>query len=396
MKFPHLFLTLVALLFALPTLPMTAQDTSAGWPVETRCVGEPTTPPEGWTFPGAILMGGPYGIHGLKADWDTTHVLAFTGGYDLIHANGGLSPDMKWLLAAAGDVECSGGCFHPTFYINKLLLFNITGINPREVYTIPWNFSYTDSIALWGIPPIVWTDNEHIVYPIQSEGWSSVDNAVPYTLNPFTQEKKLWGNKYYLRTSPDHSRNLVYDEADNLYRLQDAKSGEIIRTFDLKEFLPMPEFTQVWSPNSAYFLNIRRIEEYIVELVLFDRNGVLNSSVLTINTHSPNPFYLPNDLSISWSPNSDSFWMKIYDESPDRKRYMVNLPNQRLTDLCLPLDKQNMDRWEFVWSPEGNQLATTIYQGRNELSENLVFDLVDWKLYRIGYIDGSVFGWRED
>lgn len=54
-----------------------AQEPDSGWEIIERCVGEPTIPPDDWTFEGTILATGWAGIHGINADWDTPVVQVF-------------------------------------------------------------------------------------------------------------------------------------------------------------------------------------------------------------------------------------------------------------------------------------------------------------------------------
>ncbi|MEO8609344.1 MAG: hypothetical protein ABI690_15740 [Chloroflexota bacterium] len=92
--------------------PAVAQDNkNSGWPVEERCVGEPTKPPAGWTFPGAILMTGHYGIHAVSADVPTPYVVAFiptVPRYGAERINSVLSPDQRWLATTNATVFNGG------------------------------------------------------------------------------------------------------------------------------------------------------------------------------------------------------------------------------------------------------------------------------------------------
>lgn len=392
MKHPRLMAALFGLLPALPTLTLTAQD--AGWPVETRCVGEPTAPPERWTFDGTILLYGPYGIHGLKADWDTTHVLAFTGGYRILHFNGGLSPDKQWIAGPVGYAQLYSNSNIQDFFVTDFALFDISGNHPREVRTIPWAMAYAVQGYYTDQPNIVWLDNQHIIYPIDPEGMgmSYNDDAFPHVLNPFTGEKYAYDNDYYRRSSPDFTRSLIYNDADNFYELEDAKSGTVIRTFDLEKFLPFPKFTEIWSPNSDYFLNVHLIDERTIDIALYTRDGVFVNSILELDISSSNALFVPNaGLDIVWSPDSKYFWGEFAFPPAHKGRYLVDVDQQQIIDPCLPLDGNYI---AFEWSPNSRQLAAGMERGRQH--QVIVFDLDDWKLYKVGYLDGYVIGWRED
>src|SRR5689334_6655260 len=107
MKSLCLLATVLCLFLALS--PSAAQDTGAtGWPVEKRCVSEPTTSPADWSFQGTIFtmdnviyredIGG---VHAIRADVDTPYYVA-ANGKDFVDA-GALSPDGKWFAVPYGD-----------------------------------------------------------------------------------------------------------------------------------------------------------------------------------------------------------------------------------------------------------------------------------------------------
>jgi hypothetical protein len=94
------FFSLLLLFFALS--PAAAQESpDAGWPIEERCIGAPTAPPDDWTYSGTILMTGNSGIHGVNAAWETPHVLTFLNDTDLW--GGALSPDGNWYASPRGN-----------------------------------------------------------------------------------------------------------------------------------------------------------------------------------------------------------------------------------------------------------------------------------------------------
>lgn len=53
------------------------EEPESGWEIVERCVGEPITSSDDWTFEGTILASGWAGIHGINASWDTPRVLHF-------------------------------------------------------------------------------------------------------------------------------------------------------------------------------------------------------------------------------------------------------------------------------------------------------------------------------
>lgn len=100
----------VLVLAALMTLPIPSiaqdDDSLETWPVQQRCAESPALPPDDWSYPGTILMSGYAGIHGMRADWETPHIVAFfrkdsRGGRQLM--GGQLSPDGRWYAVPTGE-----------------------------------------------------------------------------------------------------------------------------------------------------------------------------------------------------------------------------------------------------------------------------------------------------
>lgn len=130
---------LIAIMFLLCIVaPLAAQDATpdTGWPIEQRCVGDPTPPPADWSYDGTILYQGKYGIHGLRSDWPTSRVLAFTNitDSDQFLYGGALSPDFYWYAAAAQTQM-----LNPVPYIADFAELKFT--TPRPFYCSPRIFS---------------------------------------------------------------------------------------------------------------------------------------------------------------------------------------------------------------------------------------------------------------
>ena len=85
----------IALLTLLTLTPLAAQDATPqpGWLVEQHCIGDPTPPPDGWTYDGTIFVNDDVGIHALNPKIKTPHIVLFRQEF----TNGAaLSPDGKW------------------------------------------------------------------------------------------------------------------------------------------------------------------------------------------------------------------------------------------------------------------------------------------------------------
>ncbi|HEX2905985.1 MAG TPA: hypothetical protein VHO69_03950 [Phototrophicaceae bacterium] len=385
MRHSYLFLTLICLLFALPTLSLTAQDTPTAWPVETHCVGEPTTPPEDWTFPGAILMTGNFGIHAVHAGWDTPHVVAFLEKNNTTNT-AGLSPNGLWYAVMLGGVR-------PSAYNNQVVQVDETGIivystlNPREKYSVNWDNTY-GYVGMQALKPnFLWLDNEHLVYTnaLQGEGISAA------IINPFSGESDLqytncvqW-TVAYLQPSPDWS-SFIYDASfkGNEWTLT---SGDITQTLTPEG---SPYMRVIWKPDSSAFVaqNIKYGVDYgepiFSDLALYNDKRQIDSAI------SKNTSILDNSeasVRIDWSPNGRYL---AYIAGDKKELHLADTQTKTVRNLCVSTDS-------LSWSPDGKQLALLKMGDYKQRQQPvLVFDLASDQLHTVAYHSGSIIGWRED
>jgi hypothetical protein len=194
-------ITLITCLFLLVAVaPLAAQDSTpaAGWPVETRCVGDPIPPPGGWTWDGTIFVQGNQGIRDLNDYYQTPYFALFHNAFIYGAA---LSPDGRWYAVPIGEQR------YATMIDYNFVVMGIKVISTdtsRKEYFVPWNFYNRASWAAYAVPKLVWTDNEHLVYPYANA-------PKPYLVNPFTGEKEEWKGELSpsdALVSPDGSRAL--------------------------------------------------------------------------------------------------------------------------------------------------------------------------------------------
>jgi hypothetical protein len=247
MKLICLLPALLLLAFAAP--PAAALDTAdTGWKVEQRCVGEPTAPPKGWTFPGAILMTGHYGIHAVSADIATPYVVAFIPReprYGVITLDGVLSPDQRWYATAEADIHPSG-LRSSELSVYKIVIYST--VSAHKEYEMNWENSYEAYIR-----SIRWRDNSHIVYettqtPKVGDDYSS-DNA--FLINPFTQEKEHWNGKLDplpindFFPSPDWTR-AVYNQEWYDYAPDVRDDWGLFDPMNANELTSLPNLTKIY------------------------------------------------------------------------------------------------------------------------------------------------------
>ncbi len=394
----HLFLMPIMLLLCI-VAPLSAQDATSdtGWPIEQRCVGDPTPPPDDWTYDGTILYQGEYGIHGLRSDWPTSRVLAFTnvmspGNYIV---QGALSPDKQWYAGAEGDSTCRGSCNTADEWVYAVHIFDISGNNPRKIYSMPWKSHYGRNTAGSDRPGLAWLDDEHIIYPFgpskKLDGYSDIDEWIA---NPFTGEIRFWRDQLDLfkpyRHSPDFSRALEsvfngdYNDPNNFYYLVNSETEQIIAELgDRTTMVLLSGYSQVWSPDSSQFLIAQRMNDNVIQLMLYDRQGNALKKILEMPFQNlyAGDFY----IWIKWSPDSHHIvmrWAQSVGEYglQDYTTSIIDLEQEQVTNMCMS------EFEDFEWSPDSDQII---------FEESGLFDLAEWKLYQLD-VDGFVLGWRAD
>jgi hypothetical protein len=386
-------------LFVLAFSNAAAQDDdTSGWPVEQRCVGEPTAPPEGWTFEGAILMTGYAGIHAVQADWETPRVVSTVYARNPgVDGSAGLSPDRRWFAAVEGEFFYSDTLNH-LYVIDEIVVYST--VHRNEVYRVPWRNPHLER---WGAPQMYWLDNEHLIYE-----WSDTEFDHPGELrviNPFDGTSQSWTGKLNLADvgtyrnsipmpsqqypSPDFTLSLYEPEYNGPWGIYDVATGELLTPLSVSAY----RFA-TWKPDSSQFIteveSEPNAEEAGTQLTLFDRNGTPLDTIFALNA--------PRQLNVDhadWSPNQDAFAYAVEAFSPViqrtlRRLYIADMQNKTITDTCL-----NVGRG-LAWSPDGTQLA--FFQPGSEQTRVMVFDLETWSLHPVGvhladWLD-YVIGWR--
>lgn len=366
-----------------------------GWPVEERCVGKATEPPEDWKFPGAILMTGHYGIHAVSADLPTPYVVAFipySPRYDAENLNMVLSPDQRW-VAVPHATNFNGGLW---IELNVYEITVYSTVTPRESYTVPWKatlFGYLYAPR--------WADNVHLIYPtpgIDDTGGEFVSEET-YLINPFTQQSEIYAklkiNPYLENSffnSPDWTRT-VYDarwfdngiDPTTDWGLYDPGTGNKLATLPLT--LKYPSIA--WSYDSSQFAALVGEWDQNQQIVLFDRDGKNQEIMFKVNPG----FVVDSGYGtqvFGWTNNSRYlvFRLKTKTIPPSAEAYIVDVEYKRVFKTCMDM------RNGFASSPDGKLLALIGDEGNS--SPVMIFDPENWKLYTVAYHNGTVIGWRGD
>jgi hypothetical protein len=390
-----------------PAAARDAEDT--GWPVEERCVGEPTKPPEGWTFPGAILMTGHYGIHAISADFQKPYVVAFIYPPTLYGIKSespyksAFPPDKQWIVRLEGNyVDTTPEYSHygtGIYYITGVRVYS-TGL-PRMSYFIPW---YSESAYRGGLHPTplpepMWIDSETIafegkrVYPFTGE----VSEGDYFEQVYYTNVQGIDEADY---PSPDWTR-LIY--VVSLYNFEGVVYGWIESRGDAAQVIQSPLELSLgavveWTPDSAFFSTTiaasgqDSADDFPPErLALFDRNGNQRDIIFDAQTdRSAEP-----RLSAlkRWSTDGRYLAFSILNRKDTifkRHLYIADRKLRRIIDTCLLVDEN------LAWSPDGTKLAMMDFYDYKRQRPVMVLDMERWELYTVTYHDGDVIGWRGD
>jgi hypothetical protein len=400
MEIFHLIPLLLCLILAFS--PTVAQDSeNTGWPVEERCLGEPTPPPDDWTFPGAILLTGHYGIHAVSVDFPTPYVVAFvptTPQRDAETLRGTLSPDQRWYAAAEASVFYGGISAEVSVY--KITIYST--ISAREKYEMDWENVYD----AYNGRLIQWRDNSHIIYETTQTPKIGDDYSPDYAflINPFTQEITKWDGKLNplaltdFFPSPDWTRAVYnrvwYDYAPDVE--DDWGLFDPIKGSQPLQRLTLANRSQViWSPDSVQFVAETETDiegEIVNQLELFNLDGINLESIFLETNGQRIRSTFDESLNIRWS--SDGRYLAFITTTLNYPTiitlYIADMQEKRVYNTCIETSDG------LAWSPDGTKLAMMDFYDYKAHRPVMVLDFETWSLYTVAYHAGSVIGWRDN
>jgi hypothetical protein len=373
-----------------------AQDDGilGGWPIEERCIGEPTTPPPEWTFDGTILMKGYWGLHAYQQDWDTPHVVAFVGGY--LFGEAGLSPDKRWFAVPEGyritTVNDAMMRVYHYEYVEEVVIYST--INPDDAFHMPWRVSYD----LKGrFPQMHWLDEERLIYFMDDE---ENDQSGVFVINLQDRSFNQWDDGLFdivffggwrsfreYVASPDMTRAVHY----NTNALYDIVTGESIHPINVwYAYLDIV----IWAKDSSQFIATIYDETDSTQqhLTVFDRDGQPLDTVLTYAGYA-GPESLRIDGNTAWSEDGRYFSFGMGKVNTDTSNfYIADMQERRIIDTCLGELGEGA-----AWSLDNRQLA--LLPSGSGIIDLLVLDMDDWALYQVAHHDAGwrreIIGWRE-
>jgi hypothetical protein len=366
-------LIVISLLLGLFSIiaPVAAQETppDTGWPVEQRCVGDPTPPPEGWTYDGTIFVQGTQGIRALNQKYATPYFALFESPFIY---GASLSPDGKWYAVPTGYRG------YATMSSNSYVIDGIAVVKTdtsRESHFVPLQTSYQGMFDRYSVPTVHWIDNTHIIYEGRYDGYFDT-----YVMEAFTNEVHLWEGKLsplYVLASPDKTLAVgsTYEDNQFVKKLFHYPSGEGITTLS-------PNLSDlVWSLDSTMFAAILNEDGNSPDtanhqIVTFDRSGNSKSVILL----KPNSQW---SQPLTFSADS-KFLILLVDNT---YFYVADLENQIIIDTCLTLSGRPFLFKPIVWSPDAHQLAFRY------VDVITILNLDTNEFYKLSDIPGEVVAW---
>lgn len=366
-------------------------DSETPWPIEERCVSNPTKPPDRWTYSGTLLMSGYAGIHAMQADWETPRVTAFfhAGALGKPHEGGQLSADGRWYAVPVGETWMEPS-FNQYWLTNGLRIYST--VDDTE---LNFDLSEYDHIlsysrigyygTAWTYEAVRWVDNDALIIgsflfrQFSSENFVDVEEAsIPIALGYFAD----------FEFSPDRTRVNGF--------IVSGERGEAI--FDPKQPDDAITYLQTeavaWLHDSSGFMGEQRIETE-ERLSLFDRNGTFIERVFVsaggrfdISRHDAGR----NEL--GWSPDNRYFAFVHYPPQSQPAQLIILDTEQRLAvNTCLKPVSQP------VWSPDGKQLAVLLRAPEN--LRVVILDMESWTAYAVarhsgigGALQPDMIAWR--
>lgn len=335
------------------------QTTAADpWQITTACavVSESPAP-----LDGVILTHDPdAGVRALRAGVATTYFIAFEGSN--FTGAGALSPDGRWFAMPHGTIT-TAAAFDVRYRVTEIRVHSTDAV-PQIRRRIPWDATFQAG----EVPSIRWLDADTLLYP---EGGLD-DPLTGVSVDPLADplEKIASPLAAYPALAPDLQAAIGrYQDTDALY---DTASGWVrARLTDLSGYM--------WSPDSARFAAVQRLESESVALVVVEAASLETRVLLNVP-----PDHVVRNL--RWSPDGTRLAFSLFDPQENANRlYIGALDGGTLTDPCIGLHPGVA---AVAWSPDGARLALVTADDRLEL-----YEPGTGERYTLSGFSGGLIGW---
>jgi hypothetical protein len=378
--------TIIMLMFVFG-LSATAQENDiTTWRVEERCIPDPRVMPNDWSYSGTIMMSGYAGIHGVRMDWETPHVVAFfredsESNYPL--AGGQLSPNGQWYAMPLG-ISWVEPSFNNYWAVRGIRIYSMSDESQvLEFDMTNYQDIYRYIETAWSYLPIEWINNEALImgqillYPFDNRAETASFNTLGSVLDDRFFSPDATYTYGWIRLN-DVSYKGLYQISEPQESLQDI--GDIDG--------------MSWRRDSSGFIaNLHDEAQDWNGLVYYERDGTLVDYIFNAGDRR---ITFERDASgrneLRWSPDN-GYFAYIDDSYTEPSRlYILDFEQKIVIDTCLsPLTHP-------VWSPDGNMLAYVALAREN--LKVVVVDLQRWQAFDVARHSGrtrvQMVGWRAD
>jgi hypothetical protein len=389
------FLLVLLLLFAAFLVQAQEEET---WTISERCLTEPSTPPEDWSYDGTILARSQIGIHGTNQDWETRRILAYLPNNTQFDF---LSPDGKAWITFQGDSYCGGTCSGREVRVNDMTIHNLTSAI-AESYEIEWELftpdDYRQAEGMRRSPVLRWLNPTQFLYvkDIDDSPYTFENTPVVFdiTTNEFEVYETSLDPREFHGISPDATLAIYTDSTppNPIYQthIVNLQNSSEIAVLD-DSFNPLFLSFNMWSPDSQFFL-ASKLEnpdaeswEWNFTIWLMNREGTALYSMI--------PFPLQDlgygHMDVDWSPDGRYLTLFRASNSGNRFSWLIDLQGKHSYDLCF--DKAT----SAAWSSESQHLALQAYNWETDSDALTVFEPATWSWYEVAdNPDAWVVGWQ--
>ncbi len=208
----------ILLMITMPTMLAQSSEFNNEWLIDEQCI-EPSSPPDDWTYDGVIVTQDEAGLHGIRADMDTSYFLAFDNDEQFL-VMASFSPDGQWLVIPRGR-HIPSQYIIPYYSVLEISDYWIFRVHPNREFVGNEDFFLTHHFGTESPKRrIRWLDNDHFII-----NFGTTPYAVPLD-STYAKETEVPIDTYHLEVQPtgytyqllDYQENILFTLDSNRYQ----------------------------------------------------------------------------------------------------------------------------------------------------------------------------------